>query len=83
MPRKRKQPEQPEPQALPDTLNEFTLELIDDLRALRRGDITLREGRVRALLAREVLRSVHLHLEGMKLLSDQSRPVGGKVIGSD
>ena len=63
------------PQELPETLSTFTLELIEDLRALRRGDITAREARVRALLAREVLRSVHLQLEGVKFLSDSAKQI--------
>lgn len=61
--------------ALPDTLSQFTLDLIDDLKALRDGHITPRDARVRAQMAREVLRSVHLQLEGMRLLSDAAKQI--------
>ena len=47
-------------------LNEFTLGLIDDLKELRMGEITNADGRVRAQLAREVLRSCHIMLETSK-----------------
>ncbi len=63
------------PQELPDTLSEFTTELMEDLRDLRAGKITPRDARVRALLAREVLRSVHLQLEGMKYMSETAKQI--------
>lgn len=62
-----KQPE------LPEALSQFTMELIEDLRDLRAEKITVHEARVRAQLAREVLRSVHLQLEGMKYLSETAK----------
>ncbi len=50
------------------TLNEVTLGLIGDLRDLRAGKITNTDARTRAQIAREILRSVHLILEGMKVI---------------
>ncbi len=58
---------------LPDTLARFTADLIGDLNALRDGRITLRDARVRADLAREILRAVHLHLEGLRVLGDAAK----------
>lgn len=63
---------------LPETLSEFTRELIQDLKDLRAGRITAGAARVRAQLAREVLRAVHLQLEGLKYLSDGAKAAGGK-----
>lgn len=54
--------------SLPKNLSDFTVALMQDLQDLRRGKITARDARVRALLAREVLRAVHLQMEGMKYL---------------
>lgn len=56
----------PQPNEVP--LNEVTLGLIGDLESLRKGDITNADARVRAQLAREILRAVHLNLEGQKLI---------------
>lgn len=50
------------------TLNEVTLGLIQDLKDLRVRKITNADARVRAQLGREILRSVHLTLEGMKII---------------
>lgn len=61
---------------LPDTLAEFTRGLMGDLVKLRNGEITNKDARVRALLAREVLRSVHLGLEGSRILSDKAKQIG-------
>lgn len=68
--------------ALPDTLEAFTLDLIEDLKAFRAGTITARDARIRAMLAREVLRAVHLQLDGLRLLAARAKPVpaiGGKA----
>lgn len=54
------------------TLNEVTLGLIQDLRDLREGKIKNADARVRAQLAREVLRSVHLMIEGMKTIEAET-----------
>jgi len=61
---------------LPNTLEDFTLELIGDLKALRQGRISVKEARARAMLAREVLRAVHLQLEGMRYLSEAAKEAG-------
>ncbi len=61
--------------SLPDTLTTFTLGLIGDLNDLRAGKITTAEARVRTQLAREVLRSVHLQLQGIKYLSGAAKPL--------
>lgn len=52
---------------MPDIMHQFTLDLIKDLKDLRRGKITLAEGRVRMGLAREVIRSVYAQIDGAKL----------------
>ena len=56
-------------------LNAVTLGLIQDLKDLRKGKITNADARCRALLAREILRSVHLSLEGMKMIEAKAKPV--------
>lgn len=56
-------------------INTVTLMLIDDLKALRAGKITNTDARVRAQLAREILRSVHLQLEGMKRIEASAKTV--------
>ncbi len=61
---------------IPDTLSDFTKDLINDLHELREGKITLQEARVRAQLAREVLRGVQLQLHGMWLLSNEAKKLG-------
>lgn len=53
-------------------LNEVTIGLIDDLKLLRAGKITNADARVRAQIAREILRAVHLSLEGMRLIESKS-----------
>lgn len=63
------------PKPLPEALADFTNDLMGDLRDLRSGKITERQGRVRALLAREILRGVNLQLEGMKIFSSRARAI--------
>lgn len=60
---------------LPEVLSQFTIDLVEDLKLLRKGKISTRDARARALLAREILRSVHLQLEGMKYLSESARQI--------
>jgi hypothetical protein len=55
------------------TLNEVTLGLIQDLRDLRAGKITNTDARTRAQIAREILRGVHLALEGMEIIQAPTR----------
>ncbi|MEL6110391.1 MAG: hypothetical protein AAFU85_30660 [Planctomycetota bacterium] len=57
-------------------LREVTEELIGDLRALREGKITNADARTRAQLGREILRAVHLQLEGVKLIESKAKKVG-------
>lgn len=57
------------------TLNEVTLGLIQDLKDLRAKKITNTDARVRAQLGREILRSVHLQLEGMKVIEGKAKKV--------
>ncbi len=65
---------------LPNSLlSKFTRNLIQDLEALRRGDISLPEARVRAQLAREVLRSIHIQLQGSKLLSSHATEIEQQI----
>ena len=61
--------------ALPSTLSAFTQSLIQDYNDLRADKITTAPARVRAQLAREILRSLHLHLQGMRMLADTAKPV--------
>ena len=49
-------------------LSAVTLGLCKDLDELRKGNITNADARTRAQLAREILRSVHMQLEGMKVI---------------
>jgi len=58
-------------------LSTFTLDLIGDLNDLRAGKITNADARVRAQLAREALRSVHLMLQGMNIIADGAKPIEG------
>ena len=60
-------------------LGKFTSDLIADLTALRAGKITLSEARVRAQLAREVLRSIHLQLQGFRALSQAAKQIGASA----
>lgn len=64
--------------AAPDltiSLQEFAAELIQDVRDLRAGKITPRDARVRAALAREALRAVHLQFEGMRWIEQRAKPI--------
>ena len=54
-------------------LHNFTKGLIQDLESLRAGEITNADARTRAQLAREVLRSAHLQLQGMRFLAGQAK----------
>ena len=56
-------------------LTDVTLGLIDDLIKLRRGEITNADARTRAQLAREILRSVHLQIEGMRRIEANAKRV--------
>jgi hypothetical protein len=58
----------------PTTLNEVTLGLIQDLRDLRAKKITNADARTRAQLAREILRSLYLTLEGMRFIEAHNSP---------
>lgn len=60
---------------LSDRLTDFTMSLIGDLEDLRARRISVAEARVRAQMAREVLRSAHLQLQGLKLFSDQAKQI--------
>lgn len=63
------------------SLADFTVELIQDLKDLRAGKISAKDARVRALLAREVLRSVHLHMEGLRYLDGQATDARQSISG--
>jgi len=62
-------------------LNEVTIGLIEDMKSLREGKITNSDARVRAQLAREILRGVHLHLEGIKMI--QVSPENRKIVEAE
>lgn len=59
------------------SLTRFAQGLMADVRAHRAGTLSTREARVRAMLAREALRAVHLELEGRKFMAMTARDVGG------
>jgi hypothetical protein len=63
-------------------LTKFTSDLINDLNDLREGKLSVKDARARAMLAREILRSVHLQLEGAKFMSINAKPVK-QLGGSD
>lgn len=55
----------------------FTDALIGDLKALRAGEISVRDARARAELARQVLRSVHYVVTAQKFLMDKAKQIQG------
>lgn len=52
------------------TVNSVTMALIEDYDKLRKGDITNTDARVRAQLAREILRSLQVQLQGLTIIQD-------------
>jgi len=58
-------------------IRQFTVDLIGDLKNLRRGKISNDDARARAQLAREVLRSVECVLAGEKYLSESAKQIEG------
>lgn len=58
-----------------ETMGKFTLSLIQDLQDLRDGKITNTDARARAQLAREILRGVHLQLQGMQIISAKAKQI--------
>lgn len=56
-------------------LKDVTVGLINDLNDLRAGKITNTDARVRAQLGREILRSIHIQLEGMQLIEQRAKQV--------
>lgn len=62
---------------LASSLTSLARDLIDDYHLLRTGKLSVREARTRAALAREAMRAVHLQFEGLRLLSESAKPVGG------
>jgi hypothetical protein len=47
---------------------------------IREGKLATRDARVRAMLAREALRAVHLELEGRKFIAVQATAVSGAAL---
>lgn len=62
------------------SLTKFAQGLMADVRAHREGKLSTREARVRAMLAREALRAIHLELEGRKFMVAQAKVVGGGTV---
>lgn len=62
---------------LATSLTALARDLIEDYRLLRSGKLSVREARTRAALAREAMRAVHLQFEGLRLLSESAKPIGG------
>lgn len=56
-------------------LGKFTVDLIGDLQALRKGEISVREAHARADLAKQVLRSVHYVVLAQKFIDGQAKPL--------
>lgn len=65
-----------EPSPLAESLNLVTLiaDLMGDLRQLREGTISTRDARVRAELARQILRGVHYVILAQKYLEGHALP---------
>lgn len=57
-------------------LMSFTDDLIADLAALRAGQITVREARARADLAKQVLRAVHYVVTAQKFIEGRAKQIG-------
>lgn len=58
----------------------FTDELIGDLHALRRGEISVREARARADLAKQVLRAVHYVVTAQRFIGDRAKAIPAKDV---
>ena len=56
------------------SLISFTQNLIHDLALLRQGKISVHDARVRAELAKQVLRSLSLVVTAQKFLADNAKP---------
>ena len=57
-------------------LRAFVAELINDVRMMRSGKITVHKARAIADLSKQALRGIHLMLEGAKYLEQKSTPIG-------
>lgn len=68
---------------LPRDLGRFTSDLINDLAKLRAGEITVGDARARAQLAREVIRSVQVQLQGYKVFADAAKRIGGGTVEAE
>ena len=56
-------------------ITRFTLELIEDLRLLRAGKISVTDARARAEVAKQVLRAIGYVISAQRLLGDRARTV--------
>lgn len=56
-------------------LDEIILGLVEDLKALRRNEISVRDARARADLGREILRGVRLVIEARKFIAGKALPL--------
>jgi len=54
-------------------LMDFTDSLIEDLKLLRQGDISVHEAHARANLAKQVLKSVHYTIVAQKFMIEQAQ----------
>lgn len=68
-------PQENEPGPLTQRFNlmEFTDSLIQDLQDLRENKISVREANARALMAKQILRSVHYVVTAQKYLGDNAK----------
>lgn len=56
-------------------LDEIIADLVGDLRELRAGKLSTKDARVRAELAREVMRGFRLVIEARKFLAQNAKPI--------
>lgn len=63
------------PESLSERLNlqDLIADLVGDLKQLRAGQISVREARARADLAKQILRGVHYAINAQKFLADQAK----------
>ena len=57
-------------------LRSFVVQLINDVKLMRAGKMTVHKARAIADLSKQALRGVHLMLEGAKYLEQGAKPIG-------
>lgn len=64
-------------------LDEIIADLLGDLKAVRVGTISLRDARVRAEIAREIMRGFRLVIEARKFIAANAKPIPEITAGPD